>query len=178
MLLPRHDMLTVLEGFAEQLFSEKKPVDVALKEWFDAVSSKDDGISMSGEELLDYRNYVDLSIEACRKGSGWAPAVSLSGGESIGSGLALALMLTRSISAKGEIKTDQITPLFAVDEAHRLDSAGHAVVVDFAKREGFQVIVAAPELTPSYSCILYALNRVFDPQERLIIRGIKVAAAA
>lgn len=173
-LLPRYDMLAILEGFADQLFSEKKPVDVALKEWFDAVSGREDGISMSGEELLDYRNYVDLSIEACRKGSGWAPAVSLSGGESIGSGLALALMLTRSIAAKGEIKIDQINPLFAVDEAHRLDSAGHAVVVDFAKREGFQVVVAAPELTPSYSCILYSLNRVFDPHERLIIRGCKV----
>ncbi len=175
-LSPRDDMLSVLEGFAEQLFSEKKPVDAALKEWFDAASGKEEGISLTGEELLDYRNYVDLSIEACRKGSGWAPAASLSGGESIGSGLAIALMLTRSIAAKGEIKVDQIFPLFAVDEAHRLDGPGHAVIVDFAKREGFQVIVAAPELTPSYSCILYALNRVFDPHERLIIRGIKVAA--
>lgn len=175
-LLPRDDMLSILEGFAEQLFSEKKPVDAALKEWFDAASSNGDGISISGEELLDYRNYVDLSIEACRKGQGWAPAASLSGGESIGCGLALALMLTRSIAAKGEIKVDQIAPLFAVDEAHRLDAPGHAVVVDFAKREGFQVLVAAPELTPSYSCILYALSRVFDPHERLIIRGIRVAA--
>lgn len=175
-LSPRDDMLSVLEGFAEQLFSEKKPVDEALKEWFDAASGKEEGISLSGEQLLDYRNYVDLSIEACRKGSGWAPAASLSGGESIGSGLAIALMLTRSIAAKGEIKVDQISPLFAVDEAHRLDGPGHAVIVDFAKREGFQVIVAAPELTPSYGCILYALNRVFEPHERLIIRGIKVAA--
>lgn len=175
-LSPRDAMLSILEGFAEQLFSEKKPVDAALKEWFDAAAGKDEGIALNGEELLDYRNYVDLSIEACRKGSGWAPAVSLSGGESIGSGLALALMLTRSIAARGEIKVDQIYPLFAVDEAHRLDAAGHAVLVDFAKREGFQVIVAAPELTPSYSCILYALSRVYDPHERLIIRGIKVAA--
>jgi len=34
-LSPRSDMLSVLEGFAGQLFSEKKPVDAALKEWFD-----------------------------------------------------------------------------------------------------------------------------------------------
>lgn len=175
-LTPRNEMLSILEGFAEQLFSEKKPVGEALKDWFDAAYGKEDGISMTGEQFLDYRNYVDLSIEACRKGSGWAPAASLSGGESIGSGLAIALMLTRSIAAKGEIRVDQITPLFAVDEAHRLDGPGHAVIVDFAKREGFQVVVAAPELTPSYSCILYALNRVFDPNERLIIRGIRVAA--
>lgn len=178
-LSPRDDMLSVLEGFAGQLFSEQKPVDVALKELFDAASGRQDGTPFTGDQLLDYRNYVDLSIEACRKGSGWAPAASLSGGESIGCGLALALMLTRSIAARGEIKVDQICPLFAVDEAHRLDGPGHAVVVDFAKRENFQVIVAAPELTPSYSCILYALNRVFPPHaphERLIVRGIKVAA--
>lgn len=178
-LSPRDNMLSVLEGFAGQLFSEQKPVDVALKELFDAASGQQDGTPLTGDQLLDYRNYVDLSIEACRKGSGWAAAASLSGGESIGCGLALALMLTRSIAARGEIKVDQICPLFAVDEAHRLDGPGHAVVVDFAKKENFQVIVAAPELTPSYSCILYALNRVFPPHaphERLIVRGIKVAA--
>jgi len=84
---------------------------VALKELFDAASGRQEGTSLSGDELLDYRNYVDLSIEACRKGSGWAPAASLSGGESIGCGLALALMLTRSIAARGEIKVDQISPL-------------------------------------------------------------------
>ncbi len=178
-LAPREEMLSVLENFAGQLFSEQKPVDVALKELFDAASGRQEGTPFTGDQLLDYRNYVDLSIEACRKGSGWAPAASLSGGESIGCGLALALMLTRSIAARGEIKVDQICPLFAVDEAHRLDGPGHAVVVDFAKRENFQVIVAAPELTPSYSCILYALSRVFPPHvphERLIVRGIKVAA--
>lgn len=178
-LSPRANMLSVLEGFAGQLFSEQKPVDAALKELFDAASGRQDGMSLTGDQLLDYRNYVDLSIEACRKGSGWAPAASLSGGESIGCGLALALMLTRSIAGRGEIKVDQISPLFAVDEAHRLDAPGHAVVVDFAKRENFQVIVAAPELTPSYSCILYALNRVFPPHaphELLIVRGIRVSA--
>ncbi len=178
-LSPRDDMLSVLEGFAGQLFSEQKPVDVALKELFDAASGRQDGIQFTGDQLLDYRNYVDLSIEVCRKASGWMPAASLSGGESIGCGLAVALILTRSIAARGEIKVDQISPLFAVDEAHRLDGPGHAVVVDFAKRENFQVIVAAPELTPSYSCILYALSRVFPPHaphERLVVRGIKVAA--
>lgn len=175
-LSARDEMLSVLEGFTEQLFSENKPVDAALKEWFDVASGSEGGISLTGEELLDYRNYVDLSIEARRKGADWGPAVSLSGGESIGSGLALALMLARSIAARGEIKVDQIFPLFAVDEAHRLDAAGHAVVVDFAKREGFQVIVAAPELSPSYSCLLYALSRVQDPYDRLIIRGMRVTA--
>ena len=173
-LKPRWEMMSVLESFAEQLFSERKPVDVALKDWFDAASSKQDGISLTGQELLDYRNYVDLSIEACRKGSGWAPAASLSGGEAIGCGLAMALMLTRSIAAKGDIKPDEISPLFAVDEVHRLDGPGQKMIVNFAEREHFQVIVTAAMLAPDYNCILYSLNRVFDPTERLIIRGMRI----
>lgn len=173
-LRPRWEMMSVLESFAEQLFSEKKPVDVALKEWFDAASRKQDGISLTGQELLDYRNYVDLSIEACRKGTGWAPAASLSGGEAIGCGLAMALMLTRSIAAKGDINSEQISPLFAVDEVHRLDGPGQKMIVNFAEREHFQVIVTAAMLAPDYSCILYSLNRVFDPTERLIIRGMRI----
>lgn len=173
-LKPRWEMMSVLESFAEQLFSEKKPVDVALKEWFDAASSKQDGISLTGQELLDYRNYVDLSIEACRKGTGWAPATLLSGGEAIGCGLAMALMLTRSIAAKGDIKPDEISPLFAVDEVHRLDGPGQKMIVNFAERERFQVIVTAVMLAPDYNCILYSLNRVFDPTERLVIRGMRI----
>lgn len=173
-LTPRAEMLTVLENFAEQLslFSSQKPVDEVMKEFFE--SSMLRKIDMSGEALLDYRNYVDLVIEARRKGGDWKPAASLSGGESIGSGLAIALMLTRSIAAKGEIKSDQICPLFAVDEVHRLDPSGQAMIVNFANREGFQVLVTAATLAPGYSCTLYALNRVYQPDDRLIIRGVKV----
>jgi len=62
---------------------------------------------------------------------------------------------------------------------HRLDGPGLSVIVDFAKRETSKSLSQPRSLTPSYSCILYALNRVFPPHaphERLIVRGIKVAA--
>lgn len=177
-LSSREKMLENLESFSRQisLFSAEKTVDEALKEFFSAASGKD--IDMTGEALLDYRNYVDLSIEARRKGGDWEPAADLSGGESIGCGLAIALMLTRSIASKGEIKVDQIHPLFAIDEVHRLDPAGQSMIVAFAEREGFQVLVTAATLAPGYSCTLYALNRISDPEERLIIRGVKVKSLA
>lgn len=167
----RQEMLSMLEGFADQmsLFQENtKPVDQSLREFFEAASEK---YKFTGEELLDYRNYMDLRIEARRKNKEWETASSLSGGESIGGGLAIALMLSRSMASRGEIKPEQITPLFVIDELHRLDPKGQGMIVDFAKREGFQVYVTAQALKPNFECTLYTLERIYDPEERLIIRG-------
>ena len=136
---------------------------------------------MEGKHLLDYRNYVDMVIEARRRDGAWNAAVSLSGTESIGSGLAIALMLTRSIAYRGEasgegVKVDQIRPLFTVDEVSRVDPEGQKMLADFARRENFQLLVTAPTLRPDYNCYLYALSRHYSPKERLIIRGVRVKA--
>ena len=175
-LVPRTKMLELLEQFADQLslLNKEKPVDQVLKEFFEAASSV--RIRMDGASLLDYREYVDLVIEARRMEGDWELASSLSGGESIGCGLAIALMLTRSIANRGEasgegVKTENIRPLYGIDEISRLDAAGQKVLVDFAKRERFQLLFAAPELKPSYSCTLYNLKRIFTPEARLIIRA-------
>lgn len=182
-LLLRPRMMDVLLAFADQfadqrtLFGKEKPVDQLLKEYFDA--SMSGGVKLSGEQLLDYRNYVDLVIEARRKGCDkWELAASLCGTEVIGGGLAIALMLVRSIAARGElagsgIKASEIRPIFAVDEIGRLNDEGQRLLVDFAKRENFQLVVTAPSIKPTYDCTLYALTRRFDPHNRLIIRGIK-----
>lgn len=177
-LTEKKEMLNTLQSFSDQLnlFSKNKPVDVAIKEWFDNNGGWAESHQFfSGADLLDYRNYVDLAIEARRTGQEWGLASSLSGGESIGSGLALALMLMRSIAARGEGKPEQITPLFILDEVHRLDDAGVAVIVNFAKRENFQVVVTAQKIEPSYDCTLYTLTRVYTPDDQLIIRGIQVS---
>lgn len=172
------DMLGMLESFADQmtLFAEDtKPVDEALHEFFDKAGDK---YKFTGEELLDYRTYMDLVIEAKRQGGEWQTASSLSGGESIGGDLAIALMLSRALASRGEIKPDQITPLFAIDEVHRLDPKGQGMIVEFAKRENFQVFVTASSLKPSYACTLYALERIYEPEERLVIRGMEKVSKA
>lgn len=175
-LVPRSKMLDLLEQFADQLslLNKEKPVDQVLKEFFEDASTIK--IRMDGASLLDYREYVDLVIEARRMEGDWELASSLSGGESIGCGLAIALMLTRSIANRGEasgegVKTENIRPLYGVDEISRLDAAGQKVLVEFAKRERFQLLFAAPELKPSYSCTLYNLKRIFTPGAKLIIRA-------
>lgn len=180
-LVYREKMLKILESFAENfaeqpsLFNNGMPVDQALKDFFDQQSN---GIKMDGESLLDYRNYVDIVIEARRQDREWSPAAGLSGGEAIGCSLAIALMLTRSIASRSEaggegIKAHHIRPLFVVDEAQRLIESGHKILVDFARREKFQLIFAAPKLEPEYDCTLYSLNRVYTPEARIIIRAIK-----
>jgi energy-coupling factor transporter ATP-binding protein EcfA2 len=165
-------LLEILEGFVDQLplFSDaSKPVDEYLREFFEKAAD----LKYTGEELLDYRTYMDLVIEAKRADGGWEPATSLSGGESIGGGLAIALMLSRAMIARGDVKLDQITPLFAIDEVHRLDPPGQEMIVEFGRREGFQVFVTASALSPRYRCTLYMLNRQYKPEERLIVRGVE-----
>ncbi len=51
-----------------------------------------------GEELLDYRNYLELSVEVNRGTDGWLQAESgaLSTGEAIGTGQSILLMVTQS----------------------------------------------------------------------------------
>lgn len=183
----RQELLKTLEEFADQrsLFrnmeDERRPLEEVLSEFFrDALDLK-----MEGKELLDYRTYMDLAIEARRHDRKWTPAASLSGGESVGCGLAISLMLFRSLAERGEVRASDITPLFAIDEMQRLDGDGQKVVAEFCERENIQVVVTAPELSPQYRCTLYALARVFDPTERLIVRGLrgqhdsaKVAAVA
>jgi len=171
-LAPRKEMLQVLESLAAQgdIFADDRPVERILSEYFDKRVKS--GFAASGEALLDYRSYVDLAIEA-RRDNAWAPAASLSGGESIGAGLAVALILSRSIAAKSDIKVDQISPVFVIDEVQRLDDKGQKVIVDFAKREDFQVLVTAPKLSGNFDCTLYSISRQSEPQDRIVIRGIR-----
>ncbi len=166
-------MLKALESFADQLlmFSDRsRPVDMALADYF----STQMDLKMDGKSLLDYRTYMDLYIEVRRMRNDWERVTTLSGGESIGCGLAIVLMLVRSLSARGELKPEQITPLFAIDEILRLDSAGMKTVIEFGKREGFQLIVTAQKLDTEqeYPCTLYGLVRKND---RLIIRKIRLS---
>ena len=179
--VPYPRMLEILDQITDQpsLFSSDRPIHEALSDFFDA--SSNGNIKLSGEQLLDYRNYVNLTIMARRRDGVWKPAASLSGTEAIGGGLAIALMLIRSIAIRGEtagegVKVNQVRPIFTVDEVSRLSPEGQASLMDFARREGFQLIVTAPQINPEGGALLYGLVRRYDP-ERLIIRGIRVNTA-
>jgi chromosome condensin MukBEF ATPase and DNA-binding subunit MukB len=172
-VLIRNEMLSILESCADQLLmftKDSRPIEEALADYFKTQLD----LKIQGQDLLDYRTYMDLVLEVRRKNRDWERASSLSGGESIGCGLAVGLMLARSLATRGEIRVEHLTPLFVVDEVHRLDATGQKTIIEFGQKEGFQVLVTAAALVPEYKCTLYALSRVFMPEERLVIRGVRI----
>jgi len=164
-------LLTSLQACTDQLhmfLDNSRPVDEALSEFF----SKEMDLKIEGQSLLDYRTYMDLVLEVKRKNRDWEKASALSGSESIGCGLAVALILVRSLAERGDIKPEQIRPIFIVDEALRLDAFGQKTIIEFGEKQGFQVLITAAELNPEYPCKLYFLNRDFrNGKEALILRA-------
>jgi energy-coupling factor transporter ATP-binding protein EcfA2 len=169
----RDDLLEHLKAFAKQIdlfaSNQDKPLDVHLAELFNKML----GSHYSGAELLDYRTYMELAIEARRDGE-WDLASGLSGGKSIGGGLAFSLMLARSLSQRGADRNHVFTPMFVIDEVQRLDAVGQKLIVEFGKAQNFQVLVTALGLEHKYPCTMYGMARSYIPQEQVVMRRIVV----
>ena len=149
--------------------NDDRPIEIIMREFFEgALATK-----LEGVDLLDYRAYVDLGIEVRRRGSDWKPATSLSGGGSIGCGLAFALMLFRSLAARGDFRVSDMMPVFVMDELNRIDPAGQQLIAEFCAKEGIQLIITAPEMEPSHEFKLYTLARNYDGREQLIVRELR-----
>lgn len=168
----KKEMMSLLEKMAEQssmFSSDDRPVEIVMREFFEsALATKLDGV-----DLLDYRAYVDLGIEVRRRGSEWKPATSLSGGESIGCGLAFALMLFRSLAERSDIKVSELMPVFVLDELNRIDPAGQQLIAEFCTNEGIQLVITAPAMEPSHEFKLYTLARNYDGREQLVVRELR-----
>lgn len=137
----------------------------------------DPKISYSGEELLDYRNYVDLTIEIRRRDGAWSKGIGVSGTEAIGAGVAFALMLYRGLASQGRAGQDtsspvELHPIFIIDEIARIE-VQQDILIEFAKREGFKLLVSAQSMKASLPCQLYDIARQYDP-ESLTIRAIRL----
>lgn len=171
---PRDDLLTHLMNITKQidLFANKNdtPLEDQLSELFTKVLK----LKVDGSALLDYRTYIDLTIEA-RRLDKWEPASGLSGGESIGGGLAVALMLSRSLSQRGnDGRVRPYTPFFVMDEVQRLNGPGQAVIAEFGRQQGIQVLVTAISLEATYDCTMYVLNRILSPTEEIVLRRVTI----
>ena len=171
---PRKDMLEKLLAVTEEIdfFAEHQTVDLdqQLAELFEKTLNMKIG---KGQSLLDYRTYLDLFIEAQR--GKWGPAISLSGGESIGGGLAVALMLSKSLAHRGtDARVRGFTPFFVVDEIQRLNAEGQGVIVKLGQQQGMQILVTALSLDPVYDCTMYAMDRVSLPKEEIVARRLQM----
>lgn len=132
-----------------------------------------------GEELLDYRNYLDLDIEVNRGADGWLRAESgaLSTGEAIGTGMSILLMVTQSWEEESKrLRSKDIEPcrLLFLDEAARLDAKSIATLFELCNKLQMQLIIAAPEnISPEKGTTYKLMRKVVNNQEHVHVVGLK-----
>ncbi|MCX8648840.1 chromosome partition protein MukB [Gilliamella sp. B2776] len=132
-----------------------------------------------GEELLDYRNYLEMDVEVNRGADGWLRAESgaLSTGEAIGTGMSILLMVIQSWEEESKrLRNKDILPcrLLFLDEAARLDTKSIATLFELCERLEMQLIIAAPEnISPEKGTTYKLVRKVINNQEHVHVVGLK-----
>ncbi|USD66272.1 chromosome partition protein MukB [Vibrio sp. SCSIO 43136] len=132
-----------------------------------------------GEELLDYRNYLELSVEVNRGSDGWLQAESgaLSTGEAIGTGQSILLMVVQSWEEESRrLRSKDILPcrLLFLDEAARLDAKSISTLFELCDRLDMQLLIAAPEnISPEKGTTYKLVRKVFKDHEHVHVVGLK-----
>ncbi len=132
-----------------------------------------------GEELLDYRNYLELSVEVNRGSDGWLQAESgaLSTGEAIGTGQSILLMVVQSWEEEARrLRSKDIVPcrLLFLDEAARLDAKSISTLFELCDRLDMQLLIAAPEnISPEKGTTYKLVRKVFKDHEHVHVVGLR-----
>jgi len=132
-----------------------------------------------GEELLDYRNYLELAVEVNRGSDGWLQAESgaLSTGEAIGTGQSILLMVIQSWEEESRrLRSKDIVPcrLLFLDEAARLDTKSISTLFELCDRLDMQLLIAAPEnISPEKGTTYKLVRKVFKDHEHVHVIGLK-----
>ena len=132
-----------------------------------------------GEELLDYRNYLELSVEVNRGTDGWLQAESgaLSTGEAIGTGQSILLMVVQSWEEESRrLRSKDIVPcrLLFLDEAARLDAKSISTLFELCERLDMQLLIAAPEnISPEKGTTYKLVRKIFKDHEHVHVVGLR-----
>ncbi|MGC7849045.1 chromosome partition protein MukB [Vibrio anguillarum] len=130
-------------------------------------------------ELLDYRNYLELSVEVNRGSDGWLQAESgaLSTGEAIGTGQSILLMVIQSWEEESRrLRSKDIVPcrLLFLDEAARLDAKSISTLFELCERLDMQLLIAAPEnISPEKGTTYKLVRKVFKDHEHVHVVGLR-----
>ncbi|RAT18018.1 cell division protein MukB [Lonsdalea populi] len=132
-----------------------------------------------GEELLDYRNYLEMEVEVNRGTDGWLRAESgaLSTGEAIGTGMSILVMVVQSWEEESKrLRGKDISPcrLLFLDEAARLDAKSIATLFELCERLEMQLIIAAPEnISPEKGTTYKLVRKVYQNHEHVHVVGLR-----
>lgn len=132
-----------------------------------------------GEELLDYRNYLEMEVEVNRGSDGWLRAESgaLSTGEAIGTGMSILVMVVQSWEDESSrMRGKDISPcrLLFLDEAARLDAKSIATLFELCDRLEMQLIIAAPEnISPEKGTTYKLVRKMFGNNEHVHVVGLR-----
>ena len=132
-----------------------------------------------GEELLDYRNYLELEVEVFRGADGWLRAESgaLSTGEAIGTGMSILLMVVQSWEEESRrIRGKDIGPcrLLFLDEAARLDAKSISTLFELCERLDMQLLIAAPEnISPEKGTTYKLVRKISGNHEHVHVVGLR-----
>jgi len=133
-----------------------------------------------GHRILDYREYVELSVEILRQsGETWelANPTRLSTGEAIGVGAALMMVVLTEWERDANLlrgKRDHGSLRFLfLDEANRLSPDNLGVLFDLCQSLELQLLIAAPEVARADGNTTYRLVRTVneDGREEVIVSG-------
>ena len=171
-------MQRLLSGLQVQkeLFNSHISLEEAMSELYRQVG----GGQIRGDQLLDYREYVRMSVEVRRFGSDkWIRASSntLSTGESIGVGAAVLMVILdawehQAVLFRGKRDVGSVRFLF-LDEAARLSPKSFDTLGEFCERMDLQLLVAAPSADRARRGTAYRLVRRIDEKgaEEVVVRG-------
>ncbi len=172
------------EGDAQELlFQPTLPIEDALNEVFRRYAGGRSG----GHRILDYREYVELSVEILRQsGDTWEPAnpTRLSTGEAIGVGAALMMVVLSEWERdanllRGKREHGSLRFLF-LDEANRLSPDNLGVLFDLCQSLELQLLIAAPEVARADGNTTYRLVRTItdDGREEVVVSGRRASMPA
>lgn len=178
-------VLTALRNGAAQelLFQSNLPIEEALNEIFKRFA----GGKTGGQRLLDYREYLELSVEIRRQtGGDWETAnpARLSTGEAIGVGATLMMVILTEWERdanllRGKRSGGTLRFLF-LDEANRLSQDNLTVLFELCKQLDLQLLIAAPEVARADGNTTYRLVRRLseDGREEVLVSGRRVQTPA
>lgn len=160
----------------ELLFDPRLTVEDALAE----ILKRYAGGRAGGQRVLDYREYLLLSVDIQRAGkSDWEQAspAKLSTGEGIGVGAAILMVILTEWERDGNLLRTR-RPIGSMrflflDEANRLSQDNLATLFDLCQSLDLQLLVAAPEVARAEGATTYRLVRRTDDagREEVVVSG-------